>query len=400
MAFLDKYLGNEISLYKGYSTGRLRLREIAFENLWMLFDTGELIYCHSQKRDGTLPTVYNGENRKNGSVPLEVHTPQAYRVLATSGGIPATKENRRAGRTSLEQSIYDQMADTEDKSGSVAVSSKRDRYTPFYIDCYFVHFDGSRFSPGQNWLEFKPFEGMVKVQSLLAYPMHYRSSELSKALDLHERGRQFLDLSVVDHRHYDGVTLSGDKEDINSPVIIDYKMGIENNKDWDPEFPWSFMVSWKDEPRQILEIATRQCSHVDCHKSACLEDAYRAQQRDQCEKKMRSLGSQLDELELPTSRSELGLEKLKSKMAKMGLLDVLPGYGLAYVLRGRKWGKSPDVSSSDHHICQVQLIMIFSQGRYHEARGNPAGGRLGRPGSSAKAQESSPSNGSNPCRWV
>lgn len=317
----------------------------------MLFDTGELIYCHSQKRDGTLPTVYNGDNRKNWSVPLEVHTPQAYRVLATSGGIPATKEKRRAGRTSLEQSIYDQINDAEDKSGSVAVSSKRDRYTPFYIDCYFVYFDGSRFSPGQTWFEFKPFEGMVKVQSLLAYPMHYRPSELSETLDLHERGRQFLDLSVVDHRHYDGVTLSGDKEDINSPVIIDYKMGIENNKDWDPEFPWSFMVSWKDEPRQILEIATRQCSHVDCHKSVCLEDAYRTHQRDQCEKKMRSLGSQLDELEIPTSRSELGLENLKSKMAKMGLLDILPGYGLAYVLRGRKWGRSSDVPSSDHLIC-------------------------------------------------
>lgn len=344
VAFLDKYLGNEVSLHKGYSEGWLQ--DIAFENLWMLFDTGELIYCHSQKRDGTLPTIYNGDTRKNGSVPLEVHTPQAYRVLATSGGIPATKEKRRAGRASLEQSIHDQMTDPEDKSGSVAVSSKRDRYTPFYIDCYFVHFDGSRFSPGQNWLEFKPFEGMIKVQSLLAYPMHYRPNELSGAIDLRERGRQFLDLSVVDHRHYDGVTLNGDKEDINSPVIIDYKMGIENNKHWDPEFPWSFMVSWKDEPRQILEIATRRCSHIDCHKSACLEDAYPAHQRDQCEKKMRALGSQLDELEIPTSRSELGLEKLKSEMAGMGLLDILPGYGLAYVLRGRKWGKPAHVSSN------------------------------------------------------
>lgn len=336
VAFLDKYLGKEISLYKGYSTGELQ--EIAFECLWMLFDTSELIYCHSQKRDGTLPRIYNGDNRNTGVVPLEVYTPQAYRVLATSGGIPATKEKRRAGRPSLEQTIYDQLNDSEDSSGSVVVSSKRDRYTPFYIDCYFVHFDGSRFSPGQNWLEFKPFEGMVEVQSLLAYPMRYRPRHLSETLDLHERGRQFLDLTVVDHRHYDGVTLSGDKEDINSPVIIDYKMGLENNKQWDPDFPWSFMASWKEEPRQILEIPTRSCSHVDCHKSICLEDAYPAQQREGCAKKMRSLASQLDELEIPTSRSRLGLERLKSEMEKLGLLDLMPGYGLAYVLRGRKWG--------------------------------------------------------------
>lgn len=342
VAFLDKYLGKEISLYKGYSTGKLQ--EIAFESLWMLFDAGELIYCPFQKRDGTLPKIYNDDNRNNMAIPLDVHTPQAYRVLATSGGISATKENRRAGRPFLEENDYDQITDSEDKSGSVAVSSKRERYTPFFIDCYFAHFDGSRFSPGQNWLEFKPFEGTVKVQSLLAYPMCYRPDDLSESLDLYERGRQFLELTVVDHRHYDGVTLGGDKEDINSPVIIDYKMGLENNKHWNPNFPWLFMASWKDEPRQILEIPTRSCSHVDCHKSACLEDAYPAHQREGCEKKMRSLTSQLDELEIPTSRSGAGLEKLKAEMAKMGLLDLLPGYGLAYVLRGRKWGKL----STDH----------------------------------------------------
>lgn len=306
----------------------------------MLFDTDELIYCHSQKRDGTLPKIYNDDDRKDWVTPLDVYTPQAYRVLATSGGIPATKEKRREGRPFLGQSIHDRDPGSDEKSGSIALSSKRERYTPFYIDCCFVHFDGSRFSPGQNWLEFKPFEGTVKVQSLLAYPMRYRPNELSDSLDLHERGRQFLELTVVDHRHYDGVTLGGDREDVNSPVIIDYKMGLQNNKAWNPDFPWYIMAGWKDEPRQILEIPRRSCSHVDCHKSACLEDAYPAHQRETGEKKMRNLASQLDELEIPTSRSGSGLDVLKNKMAKMGLLDVLPGYGLAYVLRGRKWGKS------------------------------------------------------------
>lgn len=337
VAFLDKYLDKEISLYKGYSTGQLE--EIDFESLWMLFDTNELIYCHAQQRDGTLPKIYNADNRNNWVAPLDVYTPQAYRVLATSGGIPATKEKRRAGRPFMEPSIYDEIADSDDKSGSGAVSSKRERYTPFYVDCYFVHFDGSKFNPGQNWLEFKPFDGTVKVQSLLAYPMRYRSTESGESLDLHERGRQFLELTVVDHRHYDGVTLGRDREDVNSPVIIDYKMGLESNKSWDPDFPWHFMASWKDEPRQILEIPSRSCSHVDCHKSACLEDAYPAHQKNACDKKMRSLSSQLDEVEIPNSRSGSGLERLKTEMAKMDLLDLLPGYGLAYVLRGRKWGK-------------------------------------------------------------
>lgn len=338
VAFLDQYLDKEITLFKGYSTGEIH--EIAFESLWMLFDAGELIYCHTQKRDGTLPKIYNGENRTNSVSPLEVHTPQAYRILGTTGGITATKERKRPGLTNFEQKLHDRPLDVKDESGDVAVLSKRDRYTPLYIDCYFVYFDGTRFSPGQTYFEFKPFEGVVKVQSLLAYPMRYRATETGPVLDLHERGRRFLDLTVVDHRHYDGATLGTDKEDINSPVIIDYKMGLEYNDRWEYDFPWKFMASWKDEPRQMLEIPTRSCSHTDCHKSTCLEDAYPAHQKEGCEKKMRSLTSQFDEIEIPTSRSGPGLEKLEAQMAEMDLIDLLPGNSLAYVLRGRKWGQS------------------------------------------------------------
>lgn len=338
ISFLDRYLGKEITLFKEYSKGENH--EIAFESLWMLFDAGELIYCHTQKRDGTLPKIYNGENRNSSTSPLEVYTPQAYRVLGTIGGITATKERKRPGLSRSERTVYDPPPDIQDESDDVAVLSKRDRYTPLYVDCYFVHFDGTRFTPGQTYFEFKPFEGTVKVQSLRAYPMRYRVAETGHALlDLQARGRRFLDLTVVDHRHYDATTLGRDKEDINSPVIIDYKMGLEYNKKWDLDFPWQFMASWKELPNQILEIPRRSCSHTDCHKSSCLWDAYPAHQKEGCERKMRSLTSQFDEIEIPTSRSGRGLEKLVAQMEEMDLLDLLPGHGLAYVLRGRKWGQ-------------------------------------------------------------
>ncbi|KAG8161101.1 hypothetical protein KVR01_009365 [Diaporthe batatas] len=339
VAFVDEYLGEEISLYKQYSKGQMPT--IAFERLWMLFDVGDLIYCPFQKRDGTLPTAYNGNSRNgNTSIPLTVHTPQAYRVLATSGGIGATKKRKRSsGLPYSEGQYFIEGQDSQNEPGGIAISSKSDRYTEFYVDCYFVYFDGTRFSPGQTFFEFKPFEGDIKVSDLLAYPMRYRSGDGNRLLDLEQRGRRFLDLTVVDHRQYDGITLGKDKEDVNSPVIIDFKMGLESNEDWDPNFPYNPMVSWKEQPRQILEIPTRSCSHVDCHKSACLEDAYPAHQSEACEKKMRSLTSQLDELEVPTSRSGPGLKLLESQIEKLELLDLLPGYGLAYVLRGRKWVK-------------------------------------------------------------
>jgi hypothetical protein len=340
VGFLDKYLCEEISLYKEYSKGLITT--IAFERLWMLFDAGDLVYCPFQKSDGTLPNIYNPDSRtENGykAIPLPVHTPQAYRVLATSGGIAATKR-KRPGLSQSGRQVFDEDSDRQSQSGDLSGLSKRDRYTSFFIDCYFIYFDGTRFAPGQNWLEFKPFEGAMKVTNLLAYPMRYKTGDGSHfLLDLHERGRRFLDLTIVDHRHYDGVTLGKDKEEINSPVIIDFKMGLEYNSQWDPKFPWGCMPRWKDEPRQILEIPTRTCSHVDCHRSACLEDAYRAHQIESFEKKMRSLTSQLDELDVPTSRTGPGLGILKSKVEQMDGLDLLPGYGLAYVLRGRKWGK-------------------------------------------------------------
>lgn len=337
VAFSDRYLGKEIALFKRYSSAEEQ--EIAFESLWMLFDAGELIYCHTQKRDGTLPKIYNGENRNSNATPLEVHTPQAYRVLGTSGGITATKERKRPGLSQAERRIFDPPPYAQDETDDVTVLSKRDRYTPFYIDCYFVYFDGTRFTPGQNYFEFKPFEGVVKVQSLRAYPMRYRVAEPIHILDLDARGRRFLDLTVVDHRHYDATTIGRDKEDINSPVIIDYKMGLEYNRHWDKEFPIQFMAAWKEQPGQILEIPMRSCSHTNCHKSSCLEDAYPAHQKDACERKMRSLTSQFEEIEIPNSRSGPGLEKLEAQMAEMDLIDLLQGHGLAYVLRGRKWGE-------------------------------------------------------------
>ncbi|KAK3682063.1 hypothetical protein B0T22DRAFT_530543 [Podospora appendiculata] len=85
LAFVDKYLGKEIQLYE-------RLREakethIAFENLWMLFDANDTIYC--QYREAETEEYSNIEGRDH--TPIRRHTPQAYRVVASSGGMPLAR---------------------------------------------------------------------------------------------------------------------------------------------------------------------------------------------------------------------------------------------------------------------------------------------------------------------
>lgn len=45
--FLRKYLGTSLALFEDYAGDSLY--KITFDNLWMLFDTGEDIYCPLKK---------------------------------------------------------------------------------------------------------------------------------------------------------------------------------------------------------------------------------------------------------------------------------------------------------------------------------------------------------------
>lgn len=208
---MDKYLRKELDLYEYYT--KAARERISFENLWMLFDPDELIYCHSQKPAMEIPS---SDNADDGLLPSHFNTPQAYRVLSSFGGMLATSAGSIRARATFDSLLVHK--DGRPRNAAGAALPIRERYTPFYLDCYFIHFDGANFKPWPSFFMIKPYEGEVMITSLEVYPMRYRPSQgpmSSEALDLVERGRKFLELTTVEHKTYKGATLGDDKEEVS-----------------------------------------------------------------------------------------------------------------------------------------------------------------------------------------
>lgn len=62
---MDEYLRDAIHMYNLYrgNTESGSPSDIAFENLWMIFDPDELVYCHLQKPQGTVK-VYSSDKKE------------------------------------------------------------------------------------------------------------------------------------------------------------------------------------------------------------------------------------------------------------------------------------------------------------------------------------------------
>nr|AGQ21998.1 hypothetical protein [Pestalotiopsis fici] len=106
-------------------------------------------------------------------VPVTRYTPQAYRVVATDGGMPH--------RSTI---------------GFPTSGAANDGL------------DTTTFS------------------ATMAYPMAYAPSN-----DLHTRGQRFLEATKVSHLQYEGLTVGPLREEINSPVVVDIKLAYEGGRD-------------------------------------------------------------------------------------------------------------------------------------------------------------------------
>lgn len=122
---------------------------------------------------------------------------------------------------------------------------------------------------------------------------------------------------------------------INSPVIVDFKSAYEHEPDWRPKWTPMHIVFWQYVHNTIFEIPLRTCSHADCHKISCLEDASLLQQRAAVSKRIRDINIVLDDHKLENKEQ---IEKFKEDMKSRDLLHLVPGQAYAFALRNRRWG--------------------------------------------------------------
>ncbi|RYC63068.1 hypothetical protein CHU98_g3163 [Xylaria longipes] len=284
VAFLDQYLGKEIKLFNQLREGKEEY--VAFEDLWMLFDSRDTIYC-------PLREIVQNEKLENMDGPdhqlVRRHTPQAYRVTATNGGSPLARPPTSENETKI---VNPSIAPTTEYLTGLPILSElitslppisrriRDSYAELQVYCFYIDFDGLTYGIVDEVFIFKPYEGEVDIRSLQAYPIEFATDHT-----LLDRGEKFLQLTRVSHKQYEGLTTGPNREEINSPVIVDVKLAFEGDQNLEIKVPELRSRSnlWLNPTRLnycIYDVLRQpSCSNPWCHDGRCNGNFYPSLQR-------------------------------------------------------------------------------------------------------------------------
>lgn len=233
LEFVEKYLHKKVTLFD-------RLRQgledkIAFEDLWMLFDTGDTIY--SPYVEGGV-VFRNGEESQHRTKTRYV--PQVFRVMGTDGGLPLQKalapKQSDPGDDKLNDSFFSKWSikgpqhasrpATQD--GIPFAQRNMNKFAFLQVVCFHIDFDGAKYDLVQEVFTFRPYDGFVDITSLEAYPMQYLKTQPGRFPggddhteedSLLQRGRKFIDATVVSHLSHEGLSVGKSRQEVRILLI-------------------------------------------------------------------------------------------------------------------------------------------------------------------------------------
>lgn len=153
--FLDHDLFELVQTYRKIQSHTIEKIQFAF--LWHLFEPGQEIVTKKPNY-------------------------QVYRVLQVTGGRKSLIARQGKSKNSSRRTISD-----------------------LTIDCFYLDFDGKNIRPVPKTISIPPYDGLMTVTSLEAYPLIYE--KVKPAEELVTRGRKFAELVQVTHRRYRGLSL-------------------------------------------------------------------------------------------------------------------------------------------------------------------------------------------------
>ncbi|KAI0167870.1 hypothetical protein BJ166DRAFT_590356 [Pestalotiopsis sp. NC0098] len=325
MDFVTNYLGEEIALYDRLRNGEEQ--QIAFEDLWMLFDQGDTIYCPVRPSTGE---KYQRMGTDQPHVPVTRYTPQAYRVLATDGGMHHRSTMMRSNKWS---EAKDGLGTTTFSAAVVEAGDTADKTTVTEM-----------LTQPAN-LTRKPYERKMDIRSLQAYPVAY-----APVTDLLTRGREFLKATKVSHLQYEGLTVGPLREDINSPVVVDIRLAYEGGRDIDEALikvpAMSSGVSGPGPPVWMINFFAacpnvftkmNSCGQIWCTSPHCVHEEWDRGRDEKAFKILSDVDLVLEEYETEILRGSAGLAQFSYLMAERNIIELLPGMVPGFALRNRKW---------------------------------------------------------------
>ncbi|KAI3338701.1 hypothetical protein F4824DRAFT_74130 [Ustulina deusta] len=305
----------------------------------MLFDSRDTIYCPLREvgKDETFKdTIRNDHN------PVRRHTPQAYRVTTSSGGTMFERSlistrTKKGINASVAQVVQDrQFAVVHEIFDPIVPIYRniRNNYCSLIIYCFYIDFDGITYGTVRDVFIFKPYEGDVDIRSLQAYPIQYATNNT-----LSVRGETFLQLTRVSHKQYEGLTAGPNREEINSPVIVDVKLAFEGDQDPEQqsiEIPKFNSLFWLPYSGVYDALGKSFCLNPWCYDIRCNLNVYSRPGGNIQNDITSAVKIVLEECEtLKQDRSRV--KDIFRLMKGEDLVTLLPGAVPGFALRNRRW---------------------------------------------------------------
>lgn len=218
----------------------------------------------------------------------------------------------------------------------------------FYIECYYIDYDGENYGPVEHTFNIPPYEGERDIRHLVVYPIRYLADAKVFQQQLKKTNQDFQFFLSQKHLYYRGWSLTtspigAQLEDsegktvihpahIDSHVIVDFKAALQTLPRWKPSFrePSSNNETWRggsDEGMPVIQW-------LDCKRTKCVMRYIEAvQRRDGVDAQQSNVYMDTDPFLQAFSKGNAGVGYELSEDDLM----LLPGRVIAYVLRERKF---------------------------------------------------------------
>lgn len=351
-------------------------RRVFFSDLWHLFKPGMEVIGADGKQAYRVIGVRSERHRVDS---------------AEEWWAPAKK--RRIVRRVRRGSDTTASSDSDDED--------RAKKFPLHITCVYIDFDGKHIGPVTKVFGFRRFEGQRDVTSLEVYPLQHHPVRASDFADvdlkdindlpvekryrekLIRRGKKFLEVAMVKHMYYSGLTVEV-QEEVESQVVVDFdtafSMEDELHRDWRPELE-NLIGSYDDD-----SDSDDSCS------GTCCEDDFVHDDSRYVDTKLRT--EYIDGL-LPRGRGSD--EQPSIALISRPLKELQTGEGggfdvteeelvimsyrvFGFVLRSRRWGEPLPSVPNQTNICSRPGHILPERRASLQRGAGPVEARRDRPG--------------------
>ena len=280
------------------------LKAISFENLWHLFEPGDLIVSRDHGHD----QLYKAYSVTGGQIRKRPRTSDELREI---------EQIRRDKSRFIPVDIYEVDYDDVEKEIREEGSSVG-TWTPFQVDCYLMAYDGSDIGPVEDCKKVKHYFGERLVSELPLYPVRFHPEKDNFLRKMEDRGRKFL--SCAGYKRYEGMTLTTRRdesyEEIESDIYIDFEEYYQRNPTKKPNIG-KLLRSRQDRSEVDELVANAEYRYISNHE----------------------VDQKLADDFMSANRTFLEKNELKEFDHSPDHLRLMPHQVVGYALRQRQWCK-------------------------------------------------------------